>query len=274
MEDNMKYHLLPIENPRNRNKIVTDQKVSQVAKDLLKDVNTVITKTNKKNHKSCCTEPFFLYDQASMAKLFERMEDGDEIILHGEGQPFLIGLDVPCPAYDLNAYKFASLLHDHQMPDLKMSIALLACNSGLTYERVNEGMSLNFTRDLSKALHVLYGYQKVSVIGYTGFIVDKEKAGKYSVSAGLDNDKGKRSEHASLEDASVVYEHGVLVKEGRTLGNLSNVAYSWAQSYIESAHEGNVLVKVEEQKKFKEIQAEQRSEDDKDLSSGVRRFSE
>jgi len=264
----MKYHLLPIENPRNRQKIVTDKEVCDAAKELLGLVSIAITKTNKREQSSSFKEPFFLYDQKSMTTLMSMIENGDEIILHGEGQPFVIGLEVPCEQYDLNAYKLASLLERYGMPDRNISINLLSCNSGLDYKDADKKIDINFTRDMSRALHFLFDYNNISVIGYTGFIVDKEKAGKYSVSSGIDNDKGKRSTHASLEEASVEYKQNVEVKTGRVLGNLANIAFSWASPYILKAHAGNMEVKIEEakalkieeQRKFKHMQAEVRSD--------------
>ena len=248
----MKYHILPMENPRNRDKKGTDE-VWRSAHEMNRKTVSAIGSMCKKD-KEVYKEPLYLYDERSMRNLMIKLKDGDELILHGEGQPFVIGLDEPSPDYDLNAYRLAEILNGYGFPKKEINIKLLACHSGSAWEEREKGINLNFARDLSRTLYSVFGYTQPKVTGYTGFIVDKENNGKYSVSAELDTSvKGKRPAHRSLDAAKMVYQEGKPIMTeccNTPLADISNVAYGWADKYIQEAHRGNLKTLRLEQQRF------------------------
>ena len=174
-----------------------------------------------------------------MQNLMGKLCDGDEIIVHGEGQPFILGLEEPSN-YDLHGQSFAKLLYNHRMPDIDINITLLACHSATNYAP-NKGVDINFARDMSKALS-FYQYQKVTVTGYTGLIVVKN-GGKYSVSSKI-IEKALNGTHSSLDDARIIYRNGSAIITTRIMADLSNIAYSWADQYIANAIAGQKCIAI------------------------------
>ena len=187
-----------------------------------------------KIRRAISNEPYvyFLYDRDSMSKLTEKLTPGDTIVLHGEGQPFVIGLDSSTP-YDLDATKLARLLKEANLID-GVNIELLTCNSAVDYT-VEDGLTLNFARDTSEALHFLCGYQNINVSGYSGLIVDKEN-GKFSVSKTI---AGRNAgDKLSVDAARITYKNGVKDPSSPVELDLSHMAYGWARRYIETAKLG------------------------------------
>jgi len=279
----MKYHVLPMENPRrfenmsmicniapiDEGEVVGSKpsmgaesgykvnKILDAARTFNTEMNKAIRFQHKKNKQNCETL-FYLFDDASMRELFSGLKKGDEIILHGEGEPFILGLEEPSP-YDLHAYRLAELLNDYQLPDEEIGISLLSCNSGLTWEDPEKGVNCNFARDLSRALHIAFGYSHVTVTGYKGYIVVKD-GGKFSVCGAEKRKPSSNAPHASLEDANIKYENGYIMSETpRKIGDLSNVAFSWASTYIADAHRGNMIVRRLEQEAIKGLNVENRA---------------
>lgn len=241
----MKYHLLPTPNKFNLQKIEGLSKIiKQSATDLISETILAVKKMSKREPNNCSPSIYFLHDEHSMDDLMRKLQADDEIIIHGEGQPFVIGLDVPSP-FDIHGQSLAKLFKANQMPDIQINIVLLSCLSASTYAP-SADIDINFARDMSKALNS-FGYQNVTVTGYTGFVVVKN-SGKYSVSSILE--KSTTGTHASLKDAQMVYLNGDTVIEGRILTkDISNKAYDWAQDYIKNAILGQQETLMSQQSK-------------------------
>ena len=131
----MKYHIIPAP------KKLTESEIKNIPlryafNELNNELVKTIGKFSKKEHGLHCKELFHLYDEECMKKLIGRLNDGDELIIHGEGQPFVIGLNEPS-AYDLSPYILAKLLKSYEMPDLAININLLACYSATQYQELN-----------------------------------------------------------------------------------------------------------------------------------------
>ena len=227
----MKYHLLPTPNKFALQNIDGLSKIiKQSAADLILETVLAVKKMCKREPNNCSPNIYYLYDEQSMDDLMGKLQADDEIILHGEGQPFVIGLDRPSP-FDIHGQSLAKLFKANKMPDIQINIILLSCLSASTYAP-SVDININFARDMSKALSS-FGYQNVKVTGYTGFVVVKN-GGKYSVSSILE--KSTTGTHASLKNAQMVYLNGDAVIEGRILTtNISEIVYGWAQDYIEKA---------------------------------------
>ncbi|STY28817.1 Uncharacterised protein [Legionella wadsworthii] len=227
----MKYHVLPIPKkltPQENN----NNQLKFAFLDAKRELKNNLTKLCRKEKGMHSNEIFYLYDKENMQKLMKQLNDGDEIVLHGEGQPFLIGLEEPSD-YDLTPFKLAKLLAKNNLPDIDININLLACFSATQY------CELNFAHDTSDALFTIFKYEKPKVTGYTGMIKVSDNA-KFSVTTEMEKDK--RGTHGSLKDACLVYRNGQLIKKGRILGDNSHIAYSWATVYIERARKENAIV--------------------------------
>ena len=97
---------------------------------------------------------------------------------------------------------------------------------------------------MSKALQ-FFGYNSLSVAGYTGFVVVKN-GGKYSVSSTIN--ESTKGTHSSLDDAKMVYKNGKEVIKGRIMTtNLSNIVFSWGGKYIAKAILGQKIISNSEQ---------------------------
>ncbi|KTD40526.1 hypothetical protein [Legionella parisiensis] len=227
----MKYHLLPIPKKLTHQENNNSQ-LKFAFLDAKRELKNSLTKLCRKEKGEHSNEIFYLYDKENMQKLIKQLNDGDEIVLHGEGQPFLIGLEQPSD-YDLTPFKLAKLLAKNNLPDIDININLLACFSATQYHE------LNFAHDTSDALFAIFKYEKPRVTGYTGMIKVSGNA-KFSVTTEMEKDK--RGSHGSLKDACLVYRNGQLIKKGRILGDNSHIAYSWAAVYIERARKQNAIV--------------------------------
>ena len=226
-------------------------------------MSKIIAAQNKRD-KTSYNGVFYLFDKDSMQDLVRRLKDGDEIIIHGEGQPFVLGIEEPSP-YDLTAYRLAQLLSENNLPDMRIDITLLSCNSGSTWLNTEARVNFNFARDLSKALHVVHDYTQLSVTGYKGLVVVKGKSGKFSVCGPEEQEERAADKitprdrrkphanipHASLDETKVVYENGQLMNQGPMGFDISRMAFGWAGGYIKKAHEGNLMVQAMEQRQLR-----------------------
>lgn len=227
----MKYHVVPMQKSTKQNRELTPM-VRKTAAGLENEAFKSIKSLTKKEADQVL---YYLADEESMHGLMKKLNDGDELILHGEGQAFVIGLEEPSN-FDLNPFSLAKYLYQANMPDINMNIRLLACHSATTYAPSDDiTTDLNFARDTSKSLRQHFKYEHITVTGYTGFIVVKN-SGKYSVSSVLDGattKTDKKRTHGSLEQASMVYKRGELISKGVILSeNYSNMAFDWAKPYI------------------------------------------
>lgn len=228
----MKYHVLVAPE-----RLTTEELKIHKLRGVFNEENTAyqnavdkLAKTEKGNNDR---NYYYLYDERSMKALAKKLKDGDEIVLHGEGQPFIIGLPEPSQ-YDLTGFKLAKLLKAYNIPDYKIDINLLACHSASQYK------DMNFAKDTSEALAHVFHYKNTTVSGYTGYVRVKA-AGKYSVSSALDRDH--RGTHSDLESAKLTYGNGELMKKGRVLSDLSEISFDWAKKYIEKTHRAKEVVK-------------------------------
>jgi len=214
--------------------------VKSAMKDLNKELTHTLDKLAKREPGKHCPMILHLHDSQSMGILRENLVEGDEIILHAEGYPFLIGPTLFGP-YTLTPLDLAQLLHHEKLPDVSININLLSCNSATEYE------GSNFAKDLSTFLHVCFHYNKLTISGYTGFVSVKSNA-KYAVSSVLGN--SKKGTHASLDDAVIRYMNGQVLSQGRAvlIPSLSSIGSSWAGFYTKKTIEDRKLVDCMEEK--------------------------
>lgn len=173
-----------------------------------------------------------------MSDLRHRIVDGDELIVHGEGSPFLVGPAESGP-YTLTPFQFALLLDENKFPDLDINICLLSCNSATEYN------GNNYACDTSKALNVFFRYNFICVTGYTGFIEVKSNA-KFAVSSVLG--RSTKGTHADLDSAKIVYKNGrVCFRNKIMINTLSMMQFSWAQPYILQTNRERRLIETIEQ---------------------------
>jgi len=235
----MKFHVLPIPDmSKQKNNDALSKKFRQYAAELITETALTVKKTSKIKPVNCCNTIYYLHDEQSMINLMRKLNEDDEIVVHGEGLPFILGVEEPS-SYDLHAQSFAKLLYENKMPHFLLNITLLSCQSATTYAPDDGDININFARDMSTALHA-YNYSTVNVTGYAGYVVVKPSSGKYSVSSVLGD--SKKGTHAKLDDAKMVYKNGVLVTKGKAMTDLSNVAFSWAKYYIKNAVAGQKII--------------------------------
>ena len=200
-----------------------------VDKDAVKALNNEMTATLVKllKKKQECHDPemYYLHHSCSLEHLGSQVHDGDEIIIHGEGYPFLVGPNELGP-FTVTAKHLADIINTAKIPDLNLNLQLLTCNSATSYE------NSNFARDLSRALYYCYDYKNISVTGYTGFIESKSNA-KYTVASTLSGRLTKGT-HASLSKAAKTYKNGRLIDAGGIvlIESLSDIGDSWAGFFI------------------------------------------
>jgi hypothetical protein len=236
----MKYHLLPI----SRNLTPDELKDKTLRNDfnaLKKEMTDTVKKLDKKEKGMHYKELFYLEDQDSIALLISKLVDGDEIVLHGEGNPFVIGLN-HASRFDLSPFRLAEKLATNNLPDIAININLLACDSAVPYRE------FNYVRDSAAALGIFFDYKNPNFIGYTGMIKVNSN-GKYSVSSS--HGKCTKGTHARLEDAAVIYNGERLVKQGRMLSDFTEKDFQFALSYMNESQKGHQ--KVAQAKAAKEM---------------------
>jgi len=227
----MKYHAIPA--PRRLTKEV-DRSIRHAINRLVHELIDTLAKLKKRSDLDCPVL-FYLHDHDSMSDLMHRLIAGDELIVHAEGFPFIIG-PVESGPYMLTPFQLASLLDENRLPDLDINIHLLSCNSATEY------YGNNFSSDTSKALHLFFRYQSISVTGFTGFIEVKSNA-KYAVSSVLG--RSTKGTHSDLESAKVVYKNGQVCFSNRILiKTLSNMSFSWAENHIKQTNLERKLIDV------------------------------
>lgn len=227
----MKYHAIPA--PRRVTRDI-DIHVRHAVNQLTQELIGILDKLTRKGVRDCPTL-FYLYDHASMSDLMHRLVDGDELIIHAEGCPFIIG-PVESGPYTLTPFQLALLLNENKLPDLDINIHLLSCNSATDYH------GNNYSSDTSKALSLFFRYQHISVTGYTGFIEVKSNA-KFSVSSVLG--RSTKGTHSDLNDAKIVYRNGEICFRNKTLiRSLSMMGFSWAEPYIDQTNRERRLIEA------------------------------
>lgn len=202
----------------------------------LKDLVRTDPKNFKKIQRDLISNPsvYCLYDKESMQNLVGKLKHDDTVVLHGEGQPFLVGL-ASMSKYDLDAVSFAQLLNEAKFPD-DVNIELYTCLSAVNY--IDGDYNYNFARDTSEALHYLHGYKNIHVSGFAGLIVDKEN-GKFSVSKTVKRNPG---DHLSIDAARITYLNGEKTKKSPEEPR-STMSYDWATAYIQKAKIGKDIIK-------------------------------
>ena len=204
------------------------------------DHANLATKMDDKSSRAYCLE-----EEGELKGVLETIQDGDDIVIHGEGEPFVLGFNEPT-VYDLQPHRLLMLLIENGLPrDKHINIDLKSCHSAA------ECRGMNFARDTSMLLG-LYGYHKISVTGYTGLIIEKpsSKQIKFSCQAdpfptadiesdprGVSRKEVRETQHSSIENARVIYVSGSVVSQGRRgstnpLSDLNGKPFSWATKYI------------------------------------------
>jgi hypothetical protein len=238
----VKYHVVPGVNSRQL-PLDLDIEVKFAMKALNKELTNTLSKLVKREPGAHDFRIFHLHDSNSMSILRENLANHDEIIIHAEGYPFLIGPTESGP-YTLTPLDLARLLHREKLPDVHVTINLLSCNSATEYQ------GSNFAKDLSRFLHVYFQYNELIISGYTGFIEVKSNA-KYAVSSVLG--KSTKGTHASVDDAVMQYRNGedVVSNAGRTvlIHSLSSIGDSWAGFYARKTLDDRQFVDRLEQQK-------------------------
>jgi len=197
-----------------------------------KELINTVKHLRKKEPGHHSATPYYLHDEHSMRQLANDVDEHHaehpiKIILHGDGYPFLVGLET-ISHYSLTPYQVAKRFADALFPkDLNFIIQVITCNSATNFHKIN------FSKLLSKSLYKAFGFENVVVIGYTGYIHVKNTPGKFSVTTEFIRDRS--GTHASLEDASQTYLNGKSIGSGRVLLDLtaSDSDYSWAVPFIE-----------------------------------------
>lgn len=228
----MKYHAIPTPCPRQLDAALRPD-IRHAIHELNRELTNTLQKLTKKMPKQHCNQLFYLHDPRSMDHLVHRLQEEDELIIHAEGYPFIIG-PLESGPYVLTPFQLASLLNERKLPNIQLHINLLACNSATDYN------GSNFARDLSIALHAFFRYRHITVTGYTGFIEVKSNA-KYAVSSVLG--RSTKGTHAALDDAKWMYKNNVPIFEGRVLvTNFSDMGTAWANPFIKQTQQERRLI--------------------------------
>ena len=219
----MKYHIVPT--PKRMPSEINSELRGQ-ANELNREMVGLVKKIGKRDENTY-NELFHLFESTSLARLMRLLcnpIDTDEIIIHAEGYPFMIGPSIAGGQYSLTPFQLASYLKKNLLPEHPIIINILACNSATNF------MGSNFSRDLSRALTYCFDCRNISVMGYTGYVSVKSN-GKFAVSSVLGH--SVKGSHAHLDDAKTIYESGELTHQGRQLiSDLSHFGFEWAHEYI------------------------------------------
>lgn len=203
----MIYHAVPMPRPSS-----LPTYIHGFARREIRDLNTEMIKTVAKlsgespNHHS---ELIYLFDNDA-AEHLERIKDGDALVIHAEGNPFIISPGFCNTPYTLTAGQLAEHLKNNSLPNVEVTIKILACNSGTQVE------SKTFAQDLSQALCYLHGIKRPIIEGYNGFIIVKKNS-KYSATSIAQNSGTRVSKsiskgtHAKVDEVSCSYRKGRLL---------------------------------------------------------------
>ena len=170
----------------------------------------------------------YLYDSSDI-KAIADLTSGAEIIIHGEGEPFVIGLAEPHADWDLHPVKLADHLIENGLPNEDITIRLFACHSSATYE------TMNFAQDLSIVLSDK-GFHRVRVIGYTGLLTQNKNgkigsccADPFPLSDQLISEFQGRHKYKPLTSCEQSFVDGRAEKLAKQqLSDLSRKPYQWA----------------------------------------------
>lgn len=169
--------------------------------------------------------PLYWFDETQMKALAGSLSEEDALVIHGEGNPFIIGLNEPS-IYDLSPLSFGKMLDAYEFPrELGFNIEFLSCNTGSSWK------CINFSQICSLGLSVIYHYPHLHVSGYAAYVVEKDN-GKFSASLDIDKDTHKHL-HLDLKMAMVVYRNGEEIAPAKKIAKLENNAYDWAKKYID-----------------------------------------
>ena len=204
------------------------------------DLAAASSSGNKRAHGYSLAEPGELH------AVLQKMESGDTLVIHAEGEPFVIGFREPT-IYDLYPHLLLDLLVSNGLsPDKAITIDLKCCHSACEYR------GMNFARDFARLLGHKQ-FNQVQVTGYTGLIIEKpgKKNIKFSCQSdpyssedrsptadGMTKKDLKHVEFCSIEDAHVTYNSkGSIVSQGvrgakNPLSDLSAKPFDWASGYI------------------------------------------
>lgn len=219
----MKYHVVPT--PKNL-KTIIDPNLQRAVRELNREMLGSVAKLSKHGGSDTSKDLVYLFDRASINKFVSSLMDGDEIILHAEGQPFTIG-PIELSPYSLRPFQLADMLFSAGLPNATLSITLMSCNSATDFH------GSNYARDLCRALYFCFQYSDITVNGYTGFINVKDN-GKFSVSKRIGCCSEKK-QHYSLAQAQASYHNGVAIGEIKTvIESMSGVVFSWAELELNS----------------------------------------
>jgi hypothetical protein len=228
----MKYHALPTPSPRQLDAALRPD-IRHAIHELNRELTSTLQKLIKKTPRQHYNQLFYLHDPRSMDNLVHLLQEEDELVIHAEGYPFLIG-PLESGPYVLTPFQLASLLNERKLPNIKLHINLLTCNSATDYN------GSNFARDLSIALHSFFRHTQITVTGYTGFIEAKSNA-KYAVSSVLG--RSTKGTHAALDDAKCIYENNVPIFTGKVLiKNFSDMGIAWADPFIKQTQQERRLI--------------------------------
>ena len=157
--------------------------------------------------------------------MMSNLQDGDEISIHGEGHPFIIGPSCGVSPYSLRPFELATLLVSLIPPNKGISITLMTCNSATNFH------GSNYAKDLSDAFYHFFRYEDILITGFNAFVVVKKNA-KFTAASKIGT-KLEKGAHCSLDKAAVTYINGAsLIKTDPIIRTMSPIAYSWADDDI------------------------------------------
>lgn len=235
----MIYHAVPMPHPSN---VLTH--IDGFARREMRELNAEMLKSvTKLSNKSSVHSPELIYlFNTDVDNKLAGIRPGDTLIIHAEGNPFIISPGFSDTPYCLTAGELAEHLVNNKLPNTEMSIKILACNSGTQVE------GKTFAQDLSQVLYYLHNLKKIIVEGYNGFIIVKKNS-KYSASSISNNSSStnytsrvpktiSKGTHASLDEVSCCYKKGCLLIEPQKplIANTNN-----PYCYLDSGNKADLL---------------------------------
>lgn len=169
-------------------------------------------------------QPYFWYDAGQMRELALMLKEDDTLVFHGEGNPFIFGLEEPSH-YDLSPLKFARMFNDYEFShELSFNIEFVSCNIASNWQ------GINFTHLVSLGLSVLYSYPRLNITGCAAYVVEKEIKGKFSAS--LEHNGDPRISHLALSLVMNSYQAGEQKVFAKSSAVLEDYVFDFALPYI------------------------------------------